>query len=88
MPIVTLLGLAGNVLSILVLRSPGIDMKVSALACSVLPESWNFASKLGEPMRICMIGPQTKKTIGYQPFSCLMGISMGKWPNFEYHVGK
>ena len=61
MPIVTLLGLAGNVLSILVLRSPGIDMKVSALACSVLPESWNFASKLGEPMRIGMIGPQTKK---------------------------
>ena len=61
MPIVTLLGLAGNVLSILVLRSPGIDMKVSALACSVLPESWNFVSKLGEPMRIGMIGPQTKK---------------------------
>ena len=60
MPIVTLLGLAGNVLSILVLRSPGIDMKVSALACSVLPESWNFASKLGEPMRIGMIGPQAK----------------------------
>ena len=28
MPIVTLLGLVGNVLSILVLRSPGIDMKV------------------------------------------------------------
>ena len=21
-------------------------------------------------------------------FSFLMGISMGKWPNFEYHVGK
>ena len=62
MPIVTLLGLAGNVLSILVLRSPGIDMKVSALACTVLPESWNFVSKLGEPMRIDMIGPQTKNT--------------------------
>ena len=29
MPIFTLLGLIGNVLSILVLRSPGIDMKVS-----------------------------------------------------------
>ena len=30
MPIFTLLGLIGNVLSILVLRSPGIDMKVSS----------------------------------------------------------
>ena len=24
----------------------------------------------------------------YKPFSFLMGISMGKWPDFEYHVGK
>ena len=23
-----------------------------------------------------------------KPFSFLMGISMGKWPDFEYHVGK
>ena len=30
------------------------------LACSVLPQSWNFASKLGQPMWIGMIGPQTK----------------------------
>ena len=30
-------------------------------ACSVLPQSWNFASKLGEPMRICMIGHRPKK---------------------------
>ena len=29
--------------------------------CSVLPQSWNFASKLGEPMRICMIGHRPKK---------------------------
>ena len=28
------------------------------IGCSVLPQSWNFASKLGEPMRIGMIGPQ------------------------------
>ena len=27
-------------------------------------------------------------TIGYQSFSFLMGFSMGKWPYFEYHVGK
>ena len=31
------------------------------LGCSVLPQSQNIASKLGEPMRIGMIGPQTKK---------------------------
>ena len=24
----------------------------------------------------------------YKPFSFLMGISMGKWPDFEYRVGK
>ena len=41
-----------------------------------------------------MIGPQTKRkiidpyTIFYQHFLFLMGISMCKWPNFEYHVGK
>ena len=30
------------------------------IGCSVLPQCWNFASLLGEPMRIGMIGPQTK----------------------------
>ena len=46
-----------------------IIRSLSSLACSVLPQSWNFASKLGEPMRIGMIGPQTKKKIidPYQP---------------------
>ena len=24
----------------------------------------------------------------YKPFSFLMGISMGEWPDFEYRVGK
>ena len=37
MPIFTLLGLIGNVLSILVLRSPGIDMKVSPHLPLLLP---------------------------------------------------
>ena len=40
-----------------------IIRSLSSPACSVLPQSWNFASKLGEPMRICMIGPQTPKKI-------------------------
>ena len=31
MPLVTMLGLVGNILSILVLRSPRIDMKVSMM---------------------------------------------------------
>ena len=39
MPIVTLLGLVGNVLSILVLRSPGIDMKVGFFAFVFVPRS-------------------------------------------------
>ena len=30
---------------------------------SVLPQSQNFAYMLGEPMRIGMIGPQTKKNL-------------------------
>ena len=33
------------------------------IGCSVLPQSWNFASLLGEPMRIGMIGPQTKNKL-------------------------
>ena len=64
------------------------------VGCSVLPQSWNFASKLGEPMRIGMIGPQNKKQID-RPINdripaifVSMGISMGKWPDFGNHVGK
>ena len=33
------------------------------IGCSVLPQSQNIASKLGEPMRIGMKGPQTKKKL-------------------------
>ena len=36
MPLVTMLGLIGNILSILVLRSPRIDMKVTFKKCYIL----------------------------------------------------
>ena len=36
MPLVTLLGLVGNILSILVLRSPRIDMKVMVMMMMIM----------------------------------------------------
>ena len=51
------------------------------VGCSVLPPSWNFASKLGEPIRIGMIRPQTKKN--YRPINDRTPAIFGKWLRYD-----
>ena len=41
----------------------------------------NFFSQIYRPIKTLLQATFVK-------LSFLMGISMGKWPNFEYHVGK
>ena len=40
---------------------PVLAPAAHALTFSSVQQSWNFPSNLGQPMRIGMIGPQTKK---------------------------
>ena len=35
-----------------------------------------------------IFGVIDQEMTNYKPFSFIMGISMAKWPDFEYHVGK
>ena len=60
------------------------QLKMCRLGCSVLPQSRNIASKLGD-----RDDRTTDPQKNYRPindiipsFFFLMGISMGKWPDF------
>ena len=74
MPIFTLLGLIGNVLSILVLRSPGIDMKVS----SHLPIGLRFRPLCPDYFEILDENTQNALIIDvkgkYQEKSCVLSV--------------
>ena len=55
------------------------------VGCSVLPQSWNFASKLGQPMRIGMIGPQAKI---YRPINNRIPVIFVFNGNFNGEMGR